>query len=93
MEPDTWCNCCLWGVRALRFRRGTGDPTLGRVLSWAGIAVGATSIVVLAATGLPANEEFFLWPFLLVLLWMRGDQPSIWFRPEPDCDAGRRRSA
>ena len=44
--------------------------TLGRVLSWAGIAVGATSIVVLAATGLPANEEFFMWPFLLVLLWI-----------------------
>ena len=44
--------------------------TLGRVLSWAGIAVGATSIVVLAASGLPANEEFFIWPFLLVLLWV-----------------------
>ena len=44
--------------------------TLGRVLSWAGIAVGATSIVVLAASGLPANEEFFMWPFLLVLLWI-----------------------
>lgn len=44
--------------------------TLGRVLSWVGIAVGATSIVVLAATGLPANEEFFMWPFLLVLLWI-----------------------
>jgi hypothetical protein len=44
--------------------------TLGRVLSWAGIAVGATSIVVLAATGLPANDEFFIWPFLLVLLWV-----------------------
>ena len=44
--------------------------TLGRVLSWAGIAVGATSIGVLAASGLPANDEFFLWPFLLVLLWM-----------------------
>jgi len=44
--------------------------TLGRVLSWAGIAVGATSIVVLASTGLPADEEFFMWPFLLVLLWM-----------------------
>ena len=44
--------------------------TLGRVLSWAGIAVGATSIVVLASTGLPADEEFFIWPFLLVLLWM-----------------------
>ena len=44
--------------------------TLGRVLSWAGIAIGAASIVVLAATGLPANEEFFLWPFLLVLLWV-----------------------
>ena len=44
--------------------------TLGRVLSWAGIAVGATSIVVLAATGLPANEEFFIWPFLLILLWV-----------------------
>ena len=44
--------------------------TLGRVLSWAGIAVGATSIVVFAATGFPANEEFFLWPFLLVVLWV-----------------------
>jgi hypothetical protein len=43
---------------------------LGRVLSWAGMAIGATSIVVLAATGLPANEDFFLWPFLLVVLWM-----------------------
>jgi len=44
--------------------------TLGRVLSWAGIAVGATSIIVLAASGLPANDDFFLWPFLLVILWM-----------------------
>jgi|SRR4051812_9543930 hypothetical protein len=44
--------------------------TLGRVLGWAGIAIGATSIVTLAATGLPANEDFFLWPFLLVLLWI-----------------------
>lgn len=44
--------------------------TLGRVLSWGGIAIGATSIVTLAATGLPADEELFLWPFLLVLLWM-----------------------
>ena len=44
--------------------------TLGRTLSWAGIAVGATSIIVLAASGLPANDDFFLWPFLLVLLWM-----------------------
>lgn len=43
---------------------------LGRVLSWAGIAIGATSIVVLAATGFPTNETFFLWPFLLVLLWV-----------------------
>lgn len=43
---------------------------LGRVLSWAGMAIGATSIVALAATGLPDNEEFFLWPFLLVVLWM-----------------------
>jgi hypothetical protein len=43
---------------------------LGRVLSWAGMAAGATSIVVLAAGGLPANEDFFLWPFLLVVLWM-----------------------
>ncbi|HJV99919.1 MAG TPA: hypothetical protein VJ617_12595 [Arthrobacter sp.] len=43
---------------------------LGRVLSWAGMAIGATSIVVLAATGLPANEDFFVWPFLLVVLWM-----------------------
>jgi hypothetical protein len=44
--------------------------TLGRVLSWAGIAIGATSIVVLAASGLPVNEDFFIWPFLLVLLWI-----------------------
>jgi hypothetical protein len=43
---------------------------LGRVLSWAGIAVGATSIIVFAAGGLPANDEFFIWPFLLVLLWI-----------------------
>ena len=44
--------------------------TLGRVLGWAGIAVGATSIVVLTASGLPSNDEFFIWPFLLVLLWV-----------------------
>lgn len=44
--------------------------TLGRVLSWCGIAVGATSIIGLAATGLPANDDFFLWPFLLVLVWI-----------------------
>jgi hypothetical protein len=43
---------------------------LGRVLGWAGIAIGATSIVVLAATGFPTDEQFFLWPFLLVLLWV-----------------------
>ena len=43
---------------------------LGRVLSWAGMAIGATSIAVLAATGLPDNEDFFVWPFLLVVLWM-----------------------
>jgi hypothetical protein len=43
---------------------------LGRVLSWAGIAVGTTSIVVLTASGLPSNEEFFIWPFLLVLVWV-----------------------
>jgi hypothetical protein len=43
---------------------------LGRVLSWAGIVIGATSIIVLAATGLPSNEDFFLWPFLLFLLWV-----------------------
>jgi hypothetical protein len=43
---------------------------LGRVLSWAGIVVGATSIVVLAASGLPATADLFLWPFLLVILWM-----------------------
>jgi hypothetical protein len=43
---------------------------LGRVLSWAGMAIGATSIVMLAASGLPANEEFFVWPFLLVVLWI-----------------------
>jgi hypothetical protein len=45
-------------------------PALGRVLSWAGMAIGATSIVMLAASGLPANEEFFVWPFLLVVLWI-----------------------
>lgn len=44
--------------------------TLGRVLSWAGLAIGATSIVVFAATGLPEHEDFFLWPFLLVILWL-----------------------
>ncbi len=44
--------------------------TLGRVLSWGGIAIGATSIVALAATGLPATDEFFLWPFLLILVWI-----------------------
>lgn len=44
--------------------------SLGRVLSWGGVAIGATSIVGLAATGLPATDEFFLWPFLLVLLWI-----------------------
>jgi hypothetical protein len=43
--------------------------TLGQVLSWAGMAVGAANIGVLVATGLPANDEFFLWPFLLFLLW------------------------
>ena len=44
--------------------------TLGRVLGWAGIVIGATSIGVLAANGLPASDELFLWPFLLVILWM-----------------------
>jgi hypothetical protein len=44
--------------------------TLGRVLSWAGIAVGGTSILVLAVSGLPANEDFFIWPFLLILVWV-----------------------
>ncbi|POH71726.1 hypothetical protein [Arthrobacter glacialis] len=44
--------------------------TLGRVLSWAGMAIGVTSIAVLAATGLPENEDYFLWPFLLVILWI-----------------------
>jgi hypothetical protein len=44
--------------------------TLGRVLGWAGIAVGATNIIVLAASGLPETEDIFLWPFLLVLLWI-----------------------
>jgi len=43
---------------------------LGRVLSWSGIAIGATCIVVTAATALPSTEDLFLWPFLLVLLWM-----------------------
>lgn len=45
---------------------------LGRVLSWAGMVIGATSIVALAAYGLPASDEFVLWPFLLVILWMAG---------------------
>jgi hypothetical protein len=49
---------------------GLVTRTLGRMMSWAGIAIGATSIIVLAATGLPANEEFYVWPFLLVLLWI-----------------------
>ena len=40
---------------------------LGRVLSWSGVAIGATCIVVTAVTGLPANDELFLWP---ILLWM-----------------------
>ncbi|MET0479869.1 MAG: hypothetical protein ABWZ69_00785, partial [Mycetocola sp.] len=39
-------------------------------LSWAGMAIGATSIIMLAINGLPASDEFFLWPFLLVILWM-----------------------
>ena len=43
---------------------------LGRVMSWAGIAIGAICIVVTAATALPSNEDLFLWPFLLVLLWV-----------------------
>ena len=43
---------------------------LGRVLSWAGIAIGGACIVVTAATALPSNEDLFLWPFLLVLLWV-----------------------
>ena len=43
---------------------------LGRALSWAGIAIGATCIVVTAATALPSSEDLFLWPFLLVLLWV-----------------------
>lgn len=42
---------------------------LGRVLSWAGIITGALSIIILAANGIPANEDFFVWPFLLVVLW------------------------
>lgn len=41
-----------------------------RVLGWAGVVVGATSIIVFAAGGLPATDEFFAWPFLLVLLWV-----------------------
>jgi hypothetical protein len=44
--------------------------TLGRVLSWSGIVIGATSIVTFAAMGLPSNEDFFLWPFLLFLVWV-----------------------
>ncbi|MCU1424729.1 MAG: hypothetical protein JWM51_1020 [Microbacteriaceae bacterium] len=43
--------------------------TLGRVLSWAGIVVGATCIVGLAATGIPRDENLFIWPFLLFLVW------------------------
>ena len=45
--------------------------TLGRALSWGGMVIGAISILVLAASGLPANDEsLFPWPFLLVMLWM-----------------------
>ena len=40
-----------------------------RVLAWVGIAVGAISIIVLAASGLPVIDDSFAWPFLLVLLW------------------------
>ncbi|MCU1446711.1 hypothetical protein [Cryobacterium sp.] len=43
---------------------------LGRVLGWAGVAVGATSIIVFAASGLPDTDDIFAWPFLLVLLWV-----------------------
>jgi hypothetical protein len=43
---------------------------LGRILSWAGMVIGATSILVNAATALNLSEEFFPWPFLLVLLWV-----------------------
>jgi hypothetical protein len=60
-----------WGVFAL-FASAAAlvTRTLGRVLSWAGIAIGAISIVTMAASGLPKNEDFVLWPFLLVLLWI-----------------------
>ena len=40
-----------------------------RVLAWAGVAVGAISIIVLAASGLPVIDDSFAWPFLLVLVW------------------------
>jgi hypothetical protein len=60
-----------WGVFAL-FASAAAlvTRTLGWVLSWAGVLIGATSIVALAAAGLPDDEEFFLWPFLLILLWI-----------------------
>jgi hypothetical protein len=44
--------------------------TLGRTLSWAGMAVGAVSILFMAFTGPFSSEDFFGWPFLLVMLWM-----------------------
>ena len=40
-----------------------------RVLAWVGIAVGAISIIVLAASGLPVIDDSFAWPFLLILVW------------------------
>jgi hypothetical protein len=43
---------------------------VGRVMSWAGIAIGTICIIVTAATALPSNEDLFLWPFLLVPLWV-----------------------
>jgi hypothetical protein len=60
-----------WGVFVL-FASAAAlvTHTLGRVLSWAGIAIGVNSIVTMAASGLPKNEDLVLWPFLLVLLWV-----------------------
>jgi hypothetical protein len=42
-----------------------------------------------AATGLPANEEFFLWPFLLVVLWMAVIS-LLGLRSQPPPGSGRR---
>ena len=60
---------------------------LGRVLSWAGMVVGATSIVVLGANGLPGERRTL--PLALPSRHPvdRRDQPSARIRPEPDTPA------